>query len=48
MAEIDVTNPSTKAEAEKLITESIRDLLTLKINLPLGNPAFKYVHTNLL
>lgn len=33
-----------KAKAE--ITKSIRDLLTFKITLPLGNPNYKLIHTN--
>jgi len=35
-----------KASAKNRITESIRDLYTLKVTLPLGNPNFKLVHTN--
>ena len=33
-------------EAKKAITKSIRDLLNLKITVPLGNPNLKMVHTN--
>lgn len=36
-----------KAEARKKIVESSRDLLSLKITLPLGNPNLKNVHTNM-
>lgn len=46
MAQVDVNNALTKANATEVIQESIRDLLSMKINLPLGNPVFKYVHTN--
>lgn len=35
-----------KREAKKKIQESVRDLLTLNMTLPLGNKALKYVHTN--
>lgn len=35
-----------KKEALNLISEHARDYLTLKITLPLGNPALKKVHTN--
>lgn len=35
-----------KAEAVKKIVESVRNLETLKITLPLGNPSLRYVHTN--
>ena len=34
------------ATAREKIQESIRDLETLKLTLPLGNPSFKNVHTN--
>lgn len=33
-------------DAKEKITESIRDLYTAKITLPLGNPNLKLVHTN--
>ena len=36
----------TKAKAKEAVVDSIRDLLSMKVTLPLGNPAFKYVHTN--
>lgn len=39
-------NEEDKANATELITESIRDLLSMKVSIPLGNPAFKHVHTN--
>ena len=35
-----------KNKASELIQKSARDLLTMKITLPLGNPALKKVHTN--
>lgn len=35
-----------KTEATNKITESVRDLFTLKIQLPLGNPNLSLVHTN--
>ena len=34
------------ATAREKIQESVRDLETLKLELPLGNPGFKNVHTN--
>ena len=37
---------SEKNAAKEEIVKSIRDLLTLKITLPLGNPNLKLVHTN--
>ena len=46
MAEININNALSKAELQDKFQESIRDLLSMKITLPLGNPAFKYVHTN--
>lgn len=36
----------SKSEAEKVIQDSARDYLTLKLTLPLGNPDLKKVHTN--
>lgn len=44
-----MTNIATmreKAEATKKVNDYIRDLLSLKITLPLGNPNLKLVHTN--
>lgn len=35
-----------KAEARKKIVESVRDLTTLKISLPIMDRSFKHVHTN--
>ena len=35
-----------KAAAKEQIVDSVRDLLTLKVTLPLGNPDLKLVHTN--
>jgi len=35
-----------KAKAKSEITDSLRDLLGMKVKLPLGNPALKQVHTN--
>lgn len=35
-----------KTAAKQEIVSSIRDLLTLKVTLPLGNPNLKLVHTN--
>ena len=37
---------SEKQAAKNEIVESIRDLLSLKVTLPLGNPDLKNVHTN--
>ena len=34
------------AKAKELMVASIRDLLNMKVTLPLGNPALKQVHTN--
>ena len=44
MVSVDILNE--RASAEKEIVDSIRDLFTLKITLPLGNPNFKLLHTN--
>ena len=41
-----VITEKEKAEARTMMTESLRDLLSMKITLPLGNPGFKWVHTN--
>lgn len=41
-----MTVEEDKAKAKNEIVESIRDLLSLKITLPLGNPDLKLVHTN--
>ncbi len=35
------------AEARNQLTDSIRDLLSLKLTLPLGNPLLKRLHTNM-
>jgi len=35
-----------KQEALKVMTESVRDLLTFKMKIPGGNPVFKNLHTN--
>ena len=35
------------AEARNRLSDSIRDLLSLKITLPLGNPLLKKLHTNM-
>lgn len=35
-----------KQAAKKEIVESVRDLLSLKVTIPLGNPDLKLVHTN--
>ena len=35
-----------KAKAREAMVESLRDLLSMKVTLPLGNPALKQVHTN--
>ena len=35
-----------EARAKEAIDKSIRDLLSLKMTVPLGNPMLKYVHTN--
>lgn len=43
---VNVDYQLTKSEIADKIQESIRDLLSMKITLPLGNPAFKYVHTD--
>ena len=42
----DVIKNTEKAKALELIAKSVRDYLTCKITLPLGNPALKKVHTN--
>ena len=39
-------NPLEEAKAREAIVNSIRDLYTAKIILPLGNPNLKLVHTN--
>jgi len=39
-------NVTEKQAATEAIQKSVRDLLTLKLTLPLGNPALKKVHTN--
>ena len=44
MVNLDLNNE--RAEATKKIVESVRDLYSLKITLPLGNPNLKLVHTN--
>ena len=36
----------SKAKAKEAMVKSIRDLYTIKITLPLGNPNLKLVHTN--
>ena len=36
-----------KTEALPKMQDSIRDLLSLKVTLPLGNPYLKYLHTNM-
>ena len=41
-----MANELEKAEAKKQITKSIRDLLSFKITVPLGNPSYKLIHTN--
>ena len=43
---VNLNTQNEKAEATKKIIESIRDLYSLKITLPLGNPNLKFVHTN--
>ena len=35
-----------KALAEEAMFKSLRDLLTVKVTLPLGNPNYKLIHTN--
>ena len=42
-AAIDAQN---KALANDEMFKSIRDLLTVKVTLPLGNPNYKLIHTN--
>lgn len=37
---------SEKTAAKNEITKSLRDMLSLKVTLPLGNPNLKLVHTN--
>ena len=37
---------SNKYLAEQEMFKSLRDLLTVKITLPLGNPNYKLIHTN--
>lgn len=41
-----MSNALEKAKAKEKIIESIRDLYSAKITLPLGNPNLKLVHTN--
>lgn len=41
-----MTTAKEKAAAKEQVVDSIRDLLTLKVTLPLGNPNLKLVHTN--
>lgn len=41
-----MTEYNEKAAAKKEMVDSIRDLLTLKLTLPLGNPNLRFVHTN--
>lgn len=41
-----MVNFQEKAAATKEIQKSVRDLLSLEITLPLGNPNLKLVHTN--
>lgn len=41
-----VINNETTQKIKEEIGASIRDLLSMKVTLPLGNPAFKHVHTN--
>lgn len=41
-----MANGLEQAKAREQIINSIRDLVTLKITLPLGNPNFKLLHTN--
>lgn len=41
-----VTTVNNKAKAKDEIIDSVRDLYTLKLKLPLGNPNLKLVHTN--
>ena len=37
---------SNKYLAEQEMFKSLRDLLTVKVTLPLGNPNYKLIHTN--
>ena len=46
MAEFDITESENKAMADEEIFKSLRDFLTVKITVPLGNPNFKNIHTN--
>lgn len=39
-------NANSKAKAKEQMIKSVRDLYTVKITLPLGNPNLKLVHTN--
>ena len=41
-----MANGLEKAKAKEQIVNSIRDLYSAKITLPLGNPNLKLVHTN--
>ena len=36
----------SKANAKEQMVKSVRDLYSVKITLPLGNPNLKLVHTN--
>lgn len=41
-----MVNASNKAKAEEAMFKSVRELLTVKVTLPLGNPNYKLIHTN--
>ena len=41
-----VVDNQNKALADEAMFKSLRDLLTVKVTLPLGNPNYKLIHTN--
>lgn len=41
-----MTVAQEKKAAKKEITKSVREMLSMKITLPLGNPNYKLIHTN--
>ena len=42
-----VTEAENKKKFEETVYKPLRDLLTVKITVPLGNPSFKHIHTNM-
>ena len=41
-----LTQATNKEIYEKTVYKPLRELLTVKITVPLGNPSFKHIHTN--